>query len=121
MTEWRIQIVAVLAAISLLFSHLLHLLSGPLPPLGADLLINGEICFELRLGEVAEVPLGLVALVVGTGTDHRAGGELSELDGGALRPAGWRKYDGDVLPVFVSDHALLSQWPREHLRALLAG
>jgi hypothetical protein len=107
LTEGRIQIVAVLATISLLFSQLLHLLSGSLAPLGADLLIDGEIRFDLLLGEVAEVPLGLIALVVGTGTDHRAGGELSELDGGALRPAGWRKYDGDVLPVFVSDHALL--------------
>ncbi len=88
MTEGRIQFLAVLAAISLLFWHLLYLLSGSLLPRGADLLIDSEIGFDLLLGEVAEVPLGLVALVVGTGTDHRVGGELGELDGGALRPTG---------------------------------
>ena len=47
----RTQIVAVLAAISLLFSHLLHLLSGSLLPLDADLLTEGQEFLELRLAE----------------------------------------------------------------------
>ena len=51
--------------------HDVHPLSGSLPPHRAYLLIDGEIRFDLLLGEVAEVPLDL------------------------------------VLPVFVSDHALL--------------